>query len=431
MILVNQDWDGDSTHAEAHVLPASHVGYKQGFAIKTYISSTASPTATLLFQGTIIGVDSAPAVASFSSRGPSLQSPGILKPDIIGRCVSVLAAWHSPTVIKSTIMITADQVSLNGKPIKDERELHAGIYAIGSGHVNPSKAKDLGLVYDIEPDDYIPYLCGLGYTSQQVGIIVTRMISCTKTIPEGQLNYPSYTMTLTRGENKTYSRTVTNVGEANSTYTFSELDTVVPNGAMAWRSGLDLAVEDGVDVLSLSLGGLSHPYYQDGIVIGAFTAIQKGIFVACAAANRGPSNTMLSNEAPWILTVGASTIDRKIVASVSLGNKVVLEGESLFQPKDFPKHICLWCTPGRTAIDGDSTFPDVHVLPTSHVGYKEGVAIKTYISSTEFPTATLLFRGTVIRIDSAPAVTYFSSRGPSMQSPGILKPDIITLVLAF
>ncbi|KAK1430568.1 hypothetical protein QVD17_13404 [Tagetes erecta] len=270
MILVNDLPNGDSTEADAHVLPASHVGYKEGVAIKKYISSTTSPTSTLLFKGTVVGVDSAPAVAAFSSRGPSLESPGILKPDIIGPGVSVLAAWPisvenntqtsstfnmmsgtsmscphlagiaallkaahpnwSPSAIKSAIMTTADQVSLNGNPIEDERELRADIFAIGSGHVNPSKANEPGLVFDIEPDDYIPYLCGLGYTSQQVGIIVKKTVSCSKTIPEGQLNYPSFAMTLAKGENKTYSRTVTNVGVAKSTYKFSVSDVVVPKG---------------------------------------------------------------------------------------------------------------------------------------------------------------------------------------------------------
>ncbi|KAJ0802811.1 putative cucumisin [Helianthus annuus] len=272
MILLNQASDGDTTIADAHVLPASNVGYKEGVAIKTYISSTTSPMATLLFRGTVIGENSAPAVASFSSRGPNLASPGILKPDIIGPGVSVLAAWPvsvenntqtsstfnmmsgtsmscphlagiaallkashpdwSPAALKSAIMTSADQVSLNGKPIEDGRELRADIFAIGSGHVNPSKANDPGLVFDINPDDYIPYLCGLGYTSQQVGIIVTKAVSCSNTIPEGQLNYPSYAMTLSSGENKTYSRTVTNVGEANSTYTISMPDVVVPNGTV-------------------------------------------------------------------------------------------------------------------------------------------------------------------------------------------------------
>lgn len=104
------------------------------------------------------------------------------------------------------------------------------------------------------------------------------------------------------------------------------------------------AVEDGVDVLSLSLGGGSSPFYADGIAVGAFGAIQNGVFVSCSAGNSGPFNASLSNEAPWILTVGASTIDRSIIATARLGNGADLEGESLFQPKDFPPNSerC-WC----------------------------------------------------------------------------------------
>ncbi|KAJ0716233.1 putative tripeptidyl-peptidase II [Helianthus annuus] len=180
MILANAEIDGDTTEADAHVLPASHVAYYIGVTIKTYINSTSSPVATIIFRGTVIGVDSAPTVASFSSRGPSLASPGILKPDI--------------------------------------RDLPANVFAIGAGHVNPSKASDPGLIFDIQPDDYIPYLCGLGYTSKQVGVIVQKEVTCTEVIPEAQLNYPSYAVTLAHGEIKNFTRTVTNVGEANSTY---------------------------------------------------------------------------------------------------------------------------------------------------------------------------------------------------------------------
>lgn len=101
-------------------------------------------------------------------------------------------------------------------------------------------------------------------------------------------------------------------------------------------AGLDAAVEDGVDVLSLSLGGDSVPFFKDSVAVGSFAAIQKGIFISCAAGNSGPFNGTISNEAPWILTVGASTIDRSIVSTAKLGNGEEFDGESVFQPVDFP-----------------------------------------------------------------------------------------------
>ncbi|MFS8003687.1 putative cucumisin [Helianthus anomalus] len=218
MILTNSQSDGATTVADAHVLPST-------------------PVATIIFRGTVIEDKSAPQVASFSSRGPSLASPGILKPDIIGPGVSILAAWPtsvdntstnapfnvvsgtsmscphlsgiasllksahpdwSPAGIKSAIMTTADLINLNDQPIQDERELPASLFAVGAGHVNPSKANDPGLIYDMQADDYIPYLCGLGYSNARVTTIVQKRVSCSNipSIPEAQLNYPSFAITL-------------------------------------------------------------------------------------------------------------------------------------------------------------------------------------------------------------------------------------------
>ncbi|PWA91370.1 Peptidase S8/S53 domain-containing protein [Artemisia annua] len=268
LIITNDILYGETIKAGAYVLPASNVGYKEGLEIKKYLNSTCSPVATILFRGTILGVKSAPQVASFSSRGPNSASPGILKPDIIGPGVDILAAWPnsvdnkttkatfniisgtsmscphlagtaallksahpewSPAAIKSAIMTTATHVSLDGHAIRDGfNKLPADIFTIGSGHVNPSKANDPGLVFDIQPDDYIPYLCGLGYTPKQVQMIVRKTVSCLKTIPEAQLNYPSFAVSLTRGDSKTYSRKMTNVGLANSTYTIKDIS--APDG---------------------------------------------------------------------------------------------------------------------------------------------------------------------------------------------------------
>ncbi|KAK1325084.1 Subtilisin-like protease [Acorus calamus] len=114
-------------------------------------------------------------------------------------------------------------------------------------------------------------------------------------------------------------------------------------------AGLDAAVGDGVDIISLSMGARSMEYYVDPIAISAFAATQKGIFVSCAAGNFGPSKSSLSNGAPWVLTVGASTIDRSIRATVRFGEGTELDGETLYQPKDFKpdqQFSTRWCWPG-------------------------------------------------------------------------------------
>ncbi|KAK9057841.1 hypothetical protein SSX86_022679 [Deinandra increscens subsp. villosa] len=268
IIAANDIIARESIAAQPHVLLASFVGHKEGVEIKKYLNSTSSPVAAILCGGTVVGLKSDPEVAFFSSRGPQSVSPGILKPDIIGPGVDILAAWSksidnktetkatfnvvggtsmscphlagisallksahpewSPAAIKSALMTTASQVNQNGDPIVDERGLPADIFAIGSGHVNPPKAHEPGLVFDIQPEDYIPYLCGLGYTPTQIEIIIKKKSSCSITIPEAQLNYPSFAVTLKQGESKRYTRTVTNVGPAISSYSIRDIS--VPKG---------------------------------------------------------------------------------------------------------------------------------------------------------------------------------------------------------
>lgn len=84
--------------------------------------------------------------------------------------------------------------------------------------------------------------------------------------------------------------------------------------------GFDTAINDGVDILSVSLGGKPSHYFNDGIAIGAFHAVKKGMVVVCSAGNDGPSYETVSNVAPWMITVGASTTDRVFQAYVQLSN---------------------------------------------------------------------------------------------------------------
>lgn len=86
-------------------------------------------------------------------------------------------------------------------------------------------------------------------------------------------------------------------------------------------AAMDDAIADGVDVLSVSIGTKEPtPFNMDGLAIGSLHAVKNNIVVAMSAGNSGPNASTLSNPAPWIITVGASSVDRKFVSSVVLGN---------------------------------------------------------------------------------------------------------------
>ncbi|GFP92664.1 co(2)-response secreted protease [Phtheirospermum japonicum] len=87
----------------------------------------------------------------------------------------------------------------------------------------------------------------------------------------------------------------------------------------------DDAIADGVDVLSISLGGKSEDFLTDSVAIGAFHAVEKGITVVCSASNEGPSPGTVENAAPWLVTVAATTIDRDFEVDIVLGNSVVIK----------------------------------------------------------------------------------------------------------
>lgn len=90
-------------------------------------------------------------------------------------------------------------------------------------------------------------------------------------------------------------------------------------------AAFDDAIADGVDVLSVSLGGLvDGEVFTEGISIGSFHAARSGVLVAAAAGNEGPAYATVANTAPWIFTVGASTTDRLLVSKVQLGDGSIL-----------------------------------------------------------------------------------------------------------
>ncbi|KAF5747008.1 subtilisin-like protease SBT1.7 [Tripterygium wilfordii] len=217
------------------------------------------------FVLTTLGTRAAPEVASFSSRGPDPITPGILKPDIIAPGVDVLGAFvpnipymmlpnyalatdyalrsgtstaaphvagvaallkavhpeWSPAAIRSALMTTAHTVDNTGRRIGSQgfASYPSSPLDFGAGHINPNQAMDPGLIYDLGPQDYIDFLCGIGYSTQQMSAVLRRNQWNCQAIAASDLNYPSFIGVLSDEENiKNFTRVVTNVGNDSSIY---------------------------------------------------------------------------------------------------------------------------------------------------------------------------------------------------------------------
>ncbi|KAL0324369.1 UNVERIFIED_CONTAM: Cucumisin [Sesamum calycinum] len=201
-----------------------------------------------------------------------------------------------------------------------------------------------------------------------------------------------------------------------------------------------------VDIISVSLGsGWPDDYLDDPIAIGSFHAMRNGILTSNSAGNSGPFPVTVSNYAPWSLTVAASTIDRKLVARMQLGNgqmftsrycQILYNGAMSSDVVAGKIVFCeaLWDGSGILLANGVGTImADVLVenpdyafswpLPATLISPEDGKIVLEYIKSTENPTATI-FYSDAWKDAMAPTVVSFSSRGPSPISPDILKPDI-------
>lgn len=116
-------------------------------------------------------------------------------------------------------------------------------------------------------------------------------------------------------------------------------------------AGFDRAVADGVDVISVSIGGgngVASPFYLDPIAIGAYGAVSRGVFVATSAGNEGPTAMSVTNLAPWLATVGAGTIDRNFPAEIVLGDGRRMSGVSLYSGKPLTNTMLPLFYPGRS-----------------------------------------------------------------------------------
>ncbi|XP_075659327.1 subtilisin-like protease SBT3 [Castanea sativa] len=135
----------------------------------------------------------------------------------------------SLAAIRSAMMTTSDAFDNTLNPITDlgDDNHPASPFVFAAGHINPNKALDTGLIYDVNAQDYVNVLCGLKYTNQQIQIITkSASNNCSNTSLD--LNYPSFVAFFNaKGSNSNFKsvrefhRTVTNVGEGQSTYVAS------------------------------------------------------------------------------------------------------------------------------------------------------------------------------------------------------------------
>ncbi|KAM1329638.1 hypothetical protein ACFX2H_042029 [Malus domestica] len=254
-------------------------------------------------------------------------------------------------------------------------------------------------------------------------------------------------------------------------------------------AAFDDAIADGVDVLSLSLGsasGFQPELSNDPIAIGAFHAVEQGITVVCSAGNDGPDPGTVVNAAPWILTVGATTIDRDFESDVVLGGGTVVKGRAINFSKlekspvypliyalsarkaDGNEHSARYCEEDSmeaekikgkivlcdsgdywrgSQIDAVTSLGGVGVIfqvenpgvvastygefPATVLSFKDGQEILSYINSTRNPVTTVQPTVTVTKYKPAPTVVYFSARGPASGTRNILKASKLASPLRF
>ncbi|XP_016162747.1 subtilisin-like protease SBT4.8 [Arachis ipaensis] len=223
------------------------------------INGSASNSAEILSSAGFIN-NSAPIVAEFSSVGPNMQIREIMKPDVSAPGVEILAAYSplappspdkrdersvkynilsgtsmacphvagaaayvktfhpdwSPAAIKSSLMTTAKP--MNGSELAE--------FSYGSGFLDPVRAINPGLVFDASKKDYVNLLCRIGYDTMEVRKISGDKSVCPSSSSHHHLpmakdfNYPAIAAEIEPNKpfRINFTRTVTNVGFANSTY---------------------------------------------------------------------------------------------------------------------------------------------------------------------------------------------------------------------
>ena len=121
------------------------------------------------------------------------------------------------------LSIAASTTDPSGEPIFTigDAQKVADPFDYGGGIVNPNRARDPGLIYDMGMTDYVHYLYSIGYNSSAISALTLQSTVCPSKSPSIlDLNLPSITVP-NLGASVTVTRTVTNVGPVDSKYVAS------------------------------------------------------------------------------------------------------------------------------------------------------------------------------------------------------------------
>ncbi|RID79266.1 hypothetical protein BRARA_A02017 [Brassica rapa] len=223
-------------------------------------------------------------------------------------------------------------------------------------------------------------------------------------------------------------------------------------------AAFDDAIADGVDVITISMGGGA---------IGSFHAMTKGIVTTVSVGNDGSKPGLASNLAPWLISVAAGTTNRRFVTDVVNGDGKTLHGRSIndfdLKGKKYPlaygktasnnctEELARGCASGcLNTVQGKIVVCDVpdnvmepksmgavgvilHVtdvdspglgpIPVATLDDTNYDAFRSYVLSSPNPQGAILKTETV-KDNNAPIVASYSSRGPNTLFSDILKPDI-------
>ncbi len=173
MILANDASNGESVVSDDHYLPAVHIGYNEGVAMKTWLASAGTHSGRISGVSANLDAINGDVLDASSSRGPVGFSGGVLKPDLtapgrsilsaaqtgtglalltgtsmasphIAGAVALLRAAHrdwSPAQVESALMTTG----LSGSVRKEDGTTPATPLDAGSGRAQPASAVTAGL----------------------------------------------------------------------------------------------------------------------------------------------------------------------------------------------------------------------------------------------------------------------------------------------